>query len=127
PVRALVEVIEDAVTGLEPEARRMAIALHMAVDATVALRAVHAGATIVQILTNLLLNAVAMSPRGGRVCVDARLDGEAAVIGVADEGPGVPVSRRATLLRDGISTRTGGAGIGLRHSASLAVAAGGML
>jgi CheY-like chemotaxis protein len=81
----------------------------------------------VQILTNLLLNAVALSSRGAVVHVDARLEGGAAVIGVADQGPGVPVSRRATLLSSGISTRAGGAGIGLRHSASLAAAAGGTL
>ncbi|WP_437589553.1 ATP-binding protein [Sorangium sp. So ce1000] len=127
PARLLADVIDDAVTGLEPEARRSAIALHAAIEPAVARTGVSNGAAVVQILTNLLLNAVALSPRGSSVRVDARLDGAAVVVGVADQGPGVPLSRRATLLSSGVSTRPGGAGIGLRHSAALASAAGGAL
>ncbi|MGK4008820.1 ATP-binding protein [Sorangium sp. So ce1036] len=126
-LRLLGEVIDDAVTGLEPEARRSAITLHAGLDPALARTSVSSGATVVQILTNLLLNAVALSPRGSVVRVDGRLDGDAVVLGVADQGPGVPPSRRATLLSSGVSTRPGGAGIGLRHSAALARAAGGAL
>ncbi|XYH97627.1 hybrid sensor histidine kinase/response regulator [Sorangium sp. So ce1128] len=127
PVRLLGDVIDDAVTGLDPEARRAAIALHALLDPAVARTAVSNGAAVVQILTNLLLNAVALSPRGSAVRVDARLDGASVIVGVADQGPGVPPSRRATLLSSGVSTRPGGAGIGLRHSAALASASGGAL
>ncbi|WP_437779679.1 ATP-binding protein [Sorangium sp. So ce1097] len=127
PARALGDVIDDAVTGLIPEARRSAIALRAALEPAVARASVRNGAAVVQILTNLLLNAVALSPRGSAVRVDARLDGDAVIVGVADQGPGVPPSRRATLLSSGVSTRPGGAGIGLRHSAALASASGGAL
>ncbi|WP_437547573.1 HAMP domain-containing sensor histidine kinase [Sorangium sp. So ce367] len=127
PARLIADVIDDAVMGLEPEARRSAIALRAVIEPTVARTGVSNGAAVVQILTNLLLNAVALSPRGSSVRVDARLEGAAVVIGVADQGPGVPPSRRATLLSSGVSTRPGGAGIGLRHSAALASAAGGAL
>ncbi|WP_437855020.1 ATP-binding protein [Sorangium sp. So ce363] len=127
PARLIADVIDDAVMGLEPEARRSAIALRAVIEPAVARTGVSNGAAVVQILTNLLLNAVALSPRGSSVRVDARLEGAAVVIGVADQGPGVPPSRRATLLSSGVSTRPGGAGIGLRHSAALASAAGGAL
>ncbi|WP_437529163.1 HAMP domain-containing sensor histidine kinase [Sorangium sp. So ce726] len=127
PARVIADVIDDAVMGLEPEARRSAIALRAVIEPAVARTGVSNGAAVVQILTNLLLNAVALSPRGSSVRVDARLEGAAVVIGVADQGPGVPPSRRATLLSSGVSTRPGGAGIGLRHSAALASAAGGAL
>ncbi|WP_437316689.1 ATP-binding protein [Sorangium sp. So ce385] len=127
PTRLLADVIDDAVTGLEPEARRSSIALRAEIDPDVARACVSNGAAVVQILTNLLLNAVALSPRGSAVRVDARLDGAAVIVGVADQGPGVPPSRRATLLSSGVSTRPGGAGIGLRHSAALASSAGGAL
>ncbi|WP_437599426.1 ATP-binding protein [Sorangium sp. So ce590] len=127
PTRLLADVVDDAVTGLDSEARRSAIALRAAIDPAVARTCVSNGAAVVQILTNLLLNAVALSPRGSAVRVDARLDGAAVIVGVADQGPGVPLSRRATLLSSGVSTRPGGAGIGLRHSAALASAAGGAL
>jgi CheY-like chemotaxis protein len=125
--RPLGEVIDDATAALEPEARRAGIHLRVAVGAGVATRPVDAGAAVVQILTNLLLNAIAMSPRGSVVQVDAAEGGGGIVVGVSDEGPGIPPERRATLFSAGISTRAGGAGIGLRYSASLASAAGGAL
>jgi CheY-like chemotaxis protein len=120
-------VIEDATAALEPEAQRAGVELRVTVDAGVATRPVDAGAVVIQILTNLLLNAIAMSPRGSVVQVDAAEGGGGVIMGVSDEGPGVPPERRDTLFRGGISTRAGGAGIGLRHSASLAEAAGGSL
>jgi CheY-like chemotaxis protein len=125
--RALRDVIEDAVTALDPEASRASIRVEAVVDASVGAYPVHASTTLLQILTNLLLNALAMSPHGGVVQVDAAPEGGVVVIGVSDEGPGIPPERRATLLRSGVSTRVGGAGIGLRHSAALAEAAGARL
>jgi CheY-like chemotaxis protein len=82
---------------------------------------------VAQILTNLLLNAIALSPRGAAVAVDGHVTGASAILGVADEGPGVDLSRRSNLLRAGATTRAGGAGIGLRHAASLAEASAGAL
>jgi len=125
--RTLGEVVEDAVTALDPEACRASVTVTAELDPTLAARPVHAGAPLIQILTNLLLNAIAMSPHGGAVRVDACLEDGCAVLGVSDEGPGIPPERRATLLRSGVSTRVGGAGIGLRHSAALAEATGGRL
>ncbi len=81
-------------TGLEPEARRSAIALRAVIEPAIARTGVSNGAAVVQILTNLLLNAVALSPRGSSVRVDARLDGAAVVIGVADQGRRPAVAAR---------------------------------
>jgi CheY-like chemotaxis protein len=73
-----------------------------------------------QILTNLLLNAIDFSPEGGEVIVNVRDIGSSVVFSVSDEGPGIDPERVATLLSAAQSTRRGGAGVGLRHSASLA-------
>jgi len=82
---------------------------------------------VLQILTNLLLNAIAFTPRGRTVHVALRDEGPFAVFTVSDEGPGIEASRAATLFGGLDSTREGGAGIGLRHSAELAKSHGGSL
>lgn len=96
----------------------------------------HAGATIIvrgfdlaakvagaldlaQVLTNLVLNALAYSPRGSEVSVDVTADEETCWFVVTDQGPGVPESIRDQIF-EGESHRPGGTGVGLRHSRALA-------
>lgn len=43
-----------------------------------------------QILTNLLNNAIKYSPNGGDVVIHAKIDGDSLVIGVKDQGLGIP-------------------------------------
>lgn len=122
------DLIRDAVKGLEPEAKRLGVELRPTIDPRVADALLEGGSNVLQILTNLLLNAVSMSPPGAPVCIDARPNGDGEVVlGVSDEGPGVAPDRRATLFDAGVTTRAGGAGIGLRHAAALARKAGGQL
>jgi len=125
---SVASILAEAAKGCEPEAERGGVELRTSLDP--ALEAAHVPGTsvILQILTNLLLNAVAVSPARGSVLLDASLDGpDDVVFGVTDEGPGVPVERRANLLDAGVSTRAGGAGIGLRYAAKLARESGGSL
>ena len=127
--RSAATILDEAVLGVEPEARRAGLQLEViaapAVEALLLEEATH----IVQILTNLLLNAISFSSPGAIVSVDARpfSRGHGVVFGVSDEGPGVPRHRRANLFTSGASTRPGGAGIGLRHAAGLARLSGGEL
>jgi CheY-like chemotaxis protein len=79
-----------------------------------------------QILTNLLLNALAWAPRGSQVTVEVDADDTAVTVQVQDEGPGVPIGHEPVVF-DGASTREGGAGVGLRHARAVARAAGGDL
>jgi CheY-like chemotaxis protein len=121
-------ILTEAATGLDPEAKRAGVLLRTTLDSRLDSATLGGASTIVQILTNLLLNAIAVSPEHGTVVLDAVPDGQDGVVfGVTDEGPGVPVERRANLLDAGISTRAGGAGIGLRYAASLAREVGGSL
>ncbi len=82
---------------------------------------------VLQILTNLLFNAISFTPSGGTVRLSLRDDGEHCVLSVVDQGPGIPLDRSASLLTARESTRPGGAGLGLRHSADLAREHGGEL
>jgi CheY-like chemotaxis protein len=80
-----------------------------------------------QILTNLLLNAIDFSPEGSTVTLGLDDSGSSLVFSVSDQGPGIDPDRVATLLSGPVSTRRGGAGVGLRHSAALARSRGGEL
>lgn len=121
-------ILRDAITGCEPEAARAGVLLNMSIDPTLEDAQLMDGSIILQILTNLLLNAIAVSPARGMVFLDATADASGQLVfGVTDEGPGVPAERRANLLDAGVTTRAGGAGIGLRYAAGLAREHGGSL
>jgi CheY-like chemotaxis protein len=130
PPAAIAAVVADALTGVEPELGRAGIEAVQRVAPELAGRVIAGAPTVVQILTNLLLNAIALSPRGSTVRVEVSLGPSArggVVFAVVDEGPGIPPERRRTLFESGLSTRAGGAGIGLRHAAALARSLGGSL
>jgi CheY-like chemotaxis protein len=125
--------VRDATVGLGPEARRAGVELRASVDADVELRLLAGGDHVVQVLTNLILNAIAASPKGGVITVTAAsanreaVDADDVEITVTDEGPGVPEPLRGVLFEGGRSLRPGGAGIGLRHANDLAKSVGGAL
>ncbi|MBX3184901.1 MAG: response regulator [Polyangiaceae bacterium] len=119
-------VARDAAQAVSIEAARRGVRIHVD-DAEVDDAVVLEAASAQQVLTNLLLNAVAFSPPGGVVALSVAGDGEAVRFSVLDQGAGVPEEMRATLLTSGVSTREGGAGIGLCHSADVAAARGGAL
>jgi CheY-like chemotaxis protein len=117
-------VIDDVVEGLSVEAQRAGVTLTVRRPSPIAL--VSMPGDVAQILTNVILNAIAWSPRGASVTVEALVDGALAYVVVQDAGPGVPVAQ-APFVFDGVSSRDGGAGVGLRHARAMARAAGGDL
>ncbi|MFZ5624655.1 MAG: PAS domain S-box protein [Gemmatimonadota bacterium] len=71
-----------------------------------------------QAVYNLVQNAVEASPPGGVVRVSARTEDGIFILGVRDEGPGVPAEMRERIFEEGFTTKgsgvkTGGMGIGL--------------
>lgn len=83
--------------------------------------------SLIQILTNLLLNALQFSPDNSRVQLGVTSDDSGIRFVVQDEGPGVPEEKRVNLFTKPSTTRVGGAGIGLSHSLLLARECGGEL
>jgi PAS domain S-box-containing protein len=84
-----------------------------------------------QVLLNLLINAIEASPRGGVVGVRTRLDGERLRIEVLDQGSGIPEAIQSQIFEPFFTTKgasaTGGLGLGLSVSKSVAEAMGGIL
>jgi len=124
--RSARSVLNAAALGVTPQANLRSV--QVLVDAEEPGHALvrHASAAL-QILTNLLLNAIDFSPVGSEVVLSVRDIGSSVLFSVADQGPGIDPERVATLLSAPQSTRRGGAGVGLRHSASLARRHGGEL
>jgi CheY-like chemotaxis protein len=73
-----------------------------------------------QILINLLLNAIAFSPEGKTVTVECKASSQRACLEVRDQGAGIDAVRAKTFWDAPLSTRRGGAGIGLPYCRSLA-------
>ncbi|HMJ53179.1 MAG TPA: ATP-binding protein [Polyangiaceae bacterium] len=120
-------LVRDVCTGVEREALRRRIALSVNGDPSSRAKLVKGAPGLFQVMTNLLLNAIAMSPEGSTVTVETRARGDEVHLAVIDAGPGVAPSRRGSIFQGGHSSRSGGAGVGLRHAQALATSHGGML
>ena len=88
---------------------------------------------ITQIVVNLLDNALRHTPRGGRIVVEVRRDGPAALLAVRDNGTGIPfadlprVFERFYVVDRSRSREHGGTGLGLAIAKHLAEVHGGSL
>jgi CheY-like chemotaxis protein len=117
-------VVNDVVEALSVEAQRAGVTIAVVGRAPGA--RIPLAADVSQILTNLLLNALAWAPRGTRVTVESRPEEGALAVFVQDAGPGVPIGQAGRVF-GGATGREGGAGVGLKHARALARAAGGEL
>jgi two-component system sensor histidine kinase SenX3 len=74
---------------------------------------------LVEAVGNLLANAIVYSPRGSRVGVGVKVDGDVVEIAVADQGIGISKADRDRIFErfyradEARSRRTGGTGLGL--------------
>ena len=82
------------------------------------------GDRLVQVLGNLVANAVRASPNGGDVQVHLHEVPGFVQISVADSGTGVPRDRREAIFRPFVTGEPGGTGLGLPISSELTHAMG---
>jgi len=84
-----------------------------------------------QVLTNLISNAVKVSPKGGTIRLSGTRKGGFALISVADEGPGIPPDKLEQIFerfyqeRDPENSRPLGTGLGLTISREIVDTMGG--
>jgi signal transduction histidine kinase len=119
-------VIEEVAGVLRHEAERRGIALELRLSANGA--KVAAGADAVSdIVSNLLVNALEATPRGGRVQVGAAACDGFCVLSVEDSGAGISPDAREKLLQPFFTTKTQGTGLGLAIVARRVAEVGGKL
>lgn len=82
---------------------------------------------LLQVLLNLLLNAVDATPQGGEVVVAARTDPDEVRLVVEDGGEGVPAGLRERVFDPFFTTKPGGTGLGLSISQNILRQHGGRL
>ncbi|AFH38232.1 histidine kinase,HAMP domain-containing protein,histidine kinase [Thermus thermophilus JL-18] len=86
---------------------------------------------VLQVLANLLTNALRHTPQGGEVRLRAFRQGEAVAFEVADTGPGIPeehlphIFERFYRVDKARSRKEGGSGVGLTVAKGLVEASGG--
>ncbi len=104
------QALDDAVKSLEGKAKQQNVELRLSVaDDLPPLES----ASLYQVFTNLIKNAIEAMPDGGRVETVAMLAAGAVEIRVADTGPGIPEKRLGTIFEPFYSTKEPGQGTGL--------------
>jgi signal transduction histidine kinase len=124
------DVVRLARDGVQALADERGVQLTTTADTTT----VHGDrARLVQVLANLLRNAVTFSPTGATVEVEARGEGTTCVVHVVDHGPGIDPAHHSLVFEpfrqvDGGHTRAhGGTGLGLAIARQLVELHGGTL
>ncbi len=126
------ELVNHTLTIMQPKAKAKEILLSVYIPE--ALPPVRADSQrIVQVLRNLLENAIVHTPKGGSVAITARQQVELAEISVSDNGEGIPADDLTYIFErfyrvDKSRTRaTGGSGLGLTIAKYLIEAHGGKI
>ena len=109
PLESLLRKVADLLSG-DAEARQVQLVVDVAPGTPAA--AADEG-VLRQVLLNLILNALDVSPRGGRIELQGRAGEDGIELVVADEGPGIPPEARNRLFEPFFTTKPNGTGLGL--------------
>lgn len=123
------ELVRDAEATVRPLAEKKGITLSASIPATLPL--LHAdGSRLMQVLLNLLGNAIKFTPEGGAVRVEAREVDGFAEIAVSDTGVGIAADDQPRIFeafRQAGKHRPEGSGLGLALAKSLVELHGGRI
>ncbi len=89
--------------------RRVALEVDIDTDGSIECDPDH----LVQVLLNLVINALQHVPEGGRILIRSRLDPQCWRVWVCDDGPGIAAELRERVFDPFFSRREGGIGLGL--------------
>ena len=118
-------VAERAYSAFAEEARSRGIDYRLALDDGAVL--VTDGDRVLQVISNLLANAVQHTPADGTVELALQRDDGEVRVGISDTGPGIAPGEREHVFRPFWSGDGGGTGLGLTIARELAAALGGRL
>lgn len=115
----------EAVIMLESSAEERGVTIEL--DRAEPLRARGQERAVIQILVNLIVNAIRYSPQGGTIHLGFARTGTTASVTVSDEGPGVPAEDEERIFErfERAHSKEDGTGLGLAISRRLARSMGG--
>ncbi len=111
------EGLETTLTVLNHKLKHTAICVKRDYDRTLPKLTVH-GSELNQVWTNLLDNAIGALGPEGTITIRTRRDGDAAVVEVADDGPGIPQDVVERIFDPFFTTKDVGLGTGLGLSSA---------
>jgi len=127
-VRRVLETLEDVYRTTAKEGAPE-IVLHLSGKGDLVARAVED--RLVQVIQNLIANAMSFSPPGGKIFVSASAEKSVVTISVEDQGPGIPPGKEEDIFKRFYSERPVGeafgqhSGLGLSISKQIVEAVGG--
>jgi signal transduction histidine kinase len=106
------ELVRESVSSLEPEMAKNGVIARLELDIDLPL--VRADRDkLIQVFTNLLLNAVEAMPRGGEITAATRIAEGKAAVSISDNGIGIPHENMKKIFNPYFSTKKQGFGLGL--------------
>jgi signal transduction histidine kinase len=117
-------VVEEVAGVLSHEAERRGVKLALRVSGE-SYRVAASAEALNDIVSNLLVNALEATIRGGHVSVNAAASDGAFVLAVEDDGAGIPAALREKILQPFFTTKSQGTGLGLAIVARRAAEFGG--
>jgi two-component system sensor histidine kinase QseC len=93
---ALKALALEAVESVQARAQERRCTIEVAADADLAVTGERQ--KLLSLVTNLLDNALHYGPQGGRVRLELRREGAAAVLAVSDQGSGIPAELRERVF-----------------------------
>ncbi|HEV2149010.1 MAG TPA: PAS domain S-box protein, partial [Longimicrobiaceae bacterium] len=122
-------LVGSGLAVIEPIAERRSVRLTTRVRGELPILPLDGG-RILQVLSNLVENAIKFTPEGGEVCVAVEATAEGARVSVADPGPGIEEEHLAHLFTpfwQGVPSGRRSAGLGLTIARGIVEAHGGRL
>ena len=119
-------VVAEVAGVLSHEAERRGLKLQTQISSGNAKVAIDAEA-LNDIVSNLVVNALEATPRGGRVSAGIAREGGNFCVVVEDDGPGIPAVLREKILQPFFTTKSQGTGLGLAIAARRVAEFGGRI
>jgi PAS domain S-box-containing protein len=119
------DLIADIHRSFAHEMDSRGIRVDVECEADIPLRA--DGAQLRRVFDNLVRNALGIMEDGGDLRIEGRRDGDQAVFGVTDTGPGIPGDDLERIFEPFFTTRIRGSGLGLAISRKIIQDHGGAL
>jgi two-component system, NtrC family, sensor kinase len=106
------EAVDDVLSLIQPQKQMRDVCLQTSIPDNLP-RVALAHEQLVQILLNLVLNAVDANQGQGTICMEARVQDDKVELAVQDDGPGISPEVKDSLFEPFVTTKDVGKGTGL--------------